>query len=247
MIDPKLLRHSTEDVAANLARRGFRFDVETYLNLEDRRKRLQVEAERLRSEKNASAKSIGRAKAKGENVEPLLAAASELDVRLEAAGGELRALQETLRSLELGLPNLLRDVVPAGSDDTSNVEVRRWGEPPQFDFAVRDHAELGTALGQLDFDAAGRISGARYTVLRGDLARLQRALIQFMLDVHTAEHGYEETYVPYLVQAEALLGTGQLPKFEADLFRTAGGTASYLIPTAEVPLTNLVRESIEHR
>jgi seryl-tRNA synthetase len=244
MIDPKLLRQSTKDVADNLARRGFHFDVETYLNLEDRRKQLQVDTERLRGEKNANAKSIGRAKAKGEDVEPLLDAVRVLDAKLETNGDDLRTVQDTLRTLELGLPNLLQADVPPGSDETGNVEIRRWGEPPPSDFAVRDHTELGAALGQLDFDAASRISGARYAVLRGELARLQRALIQFMLDVHTVEHGYEETYVPYLVKAEALLGTGQLPRFEADLFRIVGDTASYLIPTAEVPLTNLLRDSI---
>ncbi|MGH8195571.1 MAG: serine--tRNA ligase [Woeseiaceae bacterium] len=244
MIDPKLLRQSTHDIADNLARRGFSFDVAGYLALEERRKQLQVDTERLRSEKNSNAKSIGQAKARGEDVEPLLAAVKDLDERLDRTADDLRAAQDALRAIELGLPNLLQRDVPDGSDETGNVEIRRWGEPPAFDFSARDHVDLGAALGQLDFDAASRISGSRYSVLRGDLARLHRALIQYMLNVHTAEHGYEETYVPYLVQADALVGTGQLPKFEQDLFRTEGDTASYLIPTAEVPLTNLLRDSI---
>lgn len=244
MIDPKLLRQSTNDIADNLARRGFDFDVGGYLALEERRKQLQVDTERLRSEKNSNAKSIGLAKARGEDLEPLLAAVKELDGRLDRTADDLRAAQDALRAIELGMPNLLEADVPDGSDETGNVEIRRWGEPPAFNFTPRDHTDLGAALGQLDFDAASRISGSRYSVLRGDLARLHRALIQYMLDVHTAEHGYEETYVPYLVQADALVGTGQLPKFEQDLFRTEGDVPSYLIPTAEVPLTNLLRDSI---
>lgn len=244
MIDPKLLRQSTRDIAGNLARRGFKFDVDAYLTLEERRKALQVETERLRSEKNTNAKSIGKAKARGEDAEPLFAAVKEIDKQLTGVEQDLRIVQDDLRAIELGLPNLLQDDVPAGADESDNVEIRRWGEPPAFDFTARDHADLGAGLRMLDFDAASRISGSRFAVLRGELARLHRALVQFMLDVHTAEHGYEETYVPYLVQSEALLGTGQLPKFEQDLFRTEGATPFYLIPTAEVPLTNLVRDSI---
>ncbi len=244
MIDPRLLRNATDDVAANLARRGIDFDAAQYLDLEERRKVLQVEAESLRSERNASAKSIGRAKAKGEDIEPLLAAVQDLGDKLETAEAELEGIQQQLSDIELGLPNLLADDVPDGSDESDNREVRTWGSPATFDFDVRDHIELGNGLGQLDFDAAAKISGARFAIMRGPLARLQRALIQFMLDTHTSDHGYEEAYVPYLVHGEALVGTGQLPKFEEDLFRTTTETPFYLIPTAEVPLTNLGREVI---
>jgi seryl-tRNA synthetase len=244
MIDPKLLRQSTEEVAENLARRGIAFDVAVYRGLDDRRKALQIEAESLRNEKNVSAKSIGQAKAKGKDVAPLLAAVKDLGDRLEAADNELQQVLAELESIEMGLPNLLADDVPLGTGEAENVEIRHWGEPPSFAFKVRDHVDLGAGLGMLDLEAASRISGSRFAVLRGGLARMQRALIQFMLDVHTREHGYEETYVPYLVQAEALVGTGQLPKFEQDLFRTVGEPPLYLIPTAEVPLTNLVRDSI---
>jgi seryl-tRNA synthetase len=244
MIDPKLLRQSTEEVAANLAKRGIAFDVAGYRALDDRRKALQMEAESLRNEKNVSAKAIGQAKAKGGDVVALLAAVKDIGDRLDAAEMELRGVLQELESVELGLPNLLSDEVPLGSGESDNVEVRRWGEPPSFSFRVRDHVDLGAGLGLLDLEAASRISGSRFAVLRGSLARMQRALIQFMLDVHTGEHGYEETYVPYLVQADALVGTGQLPKFDQDLFRTDGDPPLYLIPTAEVPLTNLVRDSI---
>ncbi len=244
MIDPKLLRQSADDVAANLARRGFDFDTGAYLALEERRKSLQVETEKLQSERNASAKNIGKAKAKGEDIEPLLAAVKDLGDKLDNNEAELAKVRAELRDIELGLPNLLADEVPAGNSEDDNAEVRRWSEPPELDFEARDHIELGEALGMLDFESASRISGARFTVMRGPLARLQRALIQFMLDTHTSEHGYEETYVPYLVQSQALVGTGQLPKFEEDLFQTKTETPFYLIPTAEVPVTNLARDSI---
>jgi len=244
MIDPKLLRQSTEEVAENLARRGFKFDIAGYRRREDRRKALQVEAERLRNEKNVGARSIGQAKARGEDVEKVLGSGKDLGDQLEAAENELQGVVAELQAIELGLPNLLADDVPRGNDESDNVELRRCGEPPTFDFAVRDHVDLGVGLGMLDFEAASRISGSRFAVLRGGLAQMQRALVQFMLDVHTREHGYEETYVPYLVQAGALTGTGQLPKFAQDLFRTEGESALYLIPTAEVPLTNLVCDTI---
>jgi seryl-tRNA synthetase len=244
MIDPKLLRQSAEEVAENLARRNFKFDANAYVALDDKRKALQVDAENLRAERNASAKSIGKAKAQGEDVEPLLAAVNDMGERLKEADAALQGVQADLKSIELELPNLLHDDVPAGNDESDNTEILKWGELPHFDYAPRDHVDIGTSLGMLDFDAASRISGSRFAVMTGPLARLQRALIQFMLDVHTAEHGYEEAYVPYLVHADALVGTGQLPKFEEDLFKTVGDTAFYLIPTAEVPVTNIVRESI---
>ncbi len=244
MIDPKLLRQSAADVAKGLARRGFKFDADTYLALEDKRKSLQVEAESLRSERNTSSKSIGMAKARGEDIEPLLKAVNDLGERLENADARLKELQSQLLDIELGLPNLLHADVPDGVDEADNAEVRRWGTPAEFSFKALDHVDLGGASGLLDFDGAAKLSGSRFAVMHGPLARLQRALIQFMLDVHTSEHGYRETYVPYIVQADALYGTGQLPKFEADLFKTQDDPPFYLIPTAEVSLTNLVRDSI---
>ena len=244
MIDPKLIRQSAHEVAANLARRNFEFDADAYLALEDRRKSLQVEVESLRADKNNSAKSVGKAKAQGEDIEPLLAAVKDLGARLEKSDGELQSVQGELQMIELGLPNMLHDDVPSGSDESDNTEVLVWGDVPQYDFEPRDHVDLGSGLGLLDFDAASRISGSRFVVMRGELARLHRALIQYMLDIHSGEHGYEEVYVPFLVQSDALIGTGQLPKFEDDLFKTAGDPTFFLIPTAEVPVTNLARESI---
>lgn len=244
MIDPKRLRQSAGDVAENLARRGHVFDVDAYEALEERRKTLQVDTENLQNERNMRSKAIGKAKASGEDIAPLLAAVKDLGEQLENCQAQLQSVQSELQAIELGLPNLLDDSVPNGSDDTDNVEIRAWGEPTEFDFEARDHIELGEALGMLDFELASKISGARFAVMRGQLARLQRALIQFMLDTHIKEHGYEEAYVPYLVQDHALVGTGQLPKFEADLFRTTTETPYYLIPTAEVPLTNFARDVI---
>jgi len=244
MIDPKLIRQSAHEVAANLARRNFEFDADAYLALEDRRKSLQVEVESLRADKNKSAKRVGKAKAQGEDIEPLLAAVKDLGERLEKSDNELQSVQGELQEIELGLPNMLHDDVRSGSDESDNTEVLVWGDVPEYDFEPRDHVDLGSGLGLLDFDAASRISGSRFVVMRGKLARLHRALIQFMLDVHSGEHGYEEVYVPFLVQSDALIGTGQLPKFEDDLFKTAGDPTYFLIPTAEVPVTNLARESI---
>ena len=244
MIDPKLLRQSPLDVKENLARRGFDFDTEAYTALEEQRKVLQVQTEALRNERNLSARQIGKAKAQGEDVAPLLAAVKDLGDRLDETEDRLQVVQSELHDIELGLPNLMHDDVPRGDCEADNQEVRRWGEPPEFDFKAADHVDLGVGLGLLDFDSASRISGSRFSVMHGPLARMQRALIQFMLDVHTSVNGYEEVYVPYLVQAQALLGTSQLPKFEEDLFKTCDETPFYLIPTAEVPLTNLVREQI---
>ncbi len=244
MIDPKLLRNSAEEVKANLARRGFDFAVDHYLALEDKRKELQIETETLQSERNTRSKAIGQAKAKGEDIAPLLAAVTDLGGHLEVSQNVLQVVQKELRDIELGLPNMLHDDVPDGSNEDDNIEVRRWGEKPNLEFEARDHIELGEALGMLDFDAASKISGSRFVIMRSSLAKLQRALITFMLDTHVGEHGYEEAYVPYLVHANALEGTGQLPKFEADLFKTDSETPMYLIPTAEVPLTNIGRDAI---
>ncbi|MDH4047345.1 MAG: serine--tRNA ligase [Gammaproteobacteria bacterium] len=244
MIDPKLLRQSADDVAANLARRGFEFDVDEWRAHEEIRKSAQMQTEALRAERNSSARKVGAAKARGEDVAGLLASVKDLGDQLQAAEEQLQKAQFALQSIELGLPNLLLDDVPDGFDESANCEVLKWGTPRTFEFETRDHVDIGAGLGLLDFDAASRISGSRFAVLHGPLARLQRALIQFMLDVHTAEHGYSETYVPYLVQSQALMGTGQLPKFGADLFKTDNETPFYLIPTAEVPVTNLLRDAI---
>lgn len=244
MIDPKLLRQTPGDVIANFARRGFDFDADAYLALEERRKTLQVDTENLRNERNTSSKSIGNAKAQGEDIAPLLAAVKDLGEKLESHEAELQSVLADLQSIELGLPNLLQDDVPDGSNEADNVEIRRWGEPTKFEFDPKDHIELGAASALLDFETASKISGSRFVVMKGPLARMQRALIQFMLDTHTTEHGYEEAYVPYLVQEEALIGTGQLPKFEEDLFKTSDETPFYLIPTAEVPVTNFARDVI---
>jgi seryl-tRNA synthetase len=243
VIDPKLLRSDLPAVAANLARRGFALDVAAGAALEERRKASQIEADRLRAERNANAKAAGRAKAQGREAAPLLALGESLAAQLKVAESELEAVQAELSSWQLGLPNLLHASVPEGRDETSNVEVRRWGEPRKLAFEPKDHVEVGARLG-LDFDAAARISGARFVVMTGQLAKLHRALIQFMLDLHVREHGYREAYVPYLVHAAALVGTGQLPKFEQDLFAVRGEPGYFLIPTAEVPVTNLVRDQI---
>ncbi|HEY2037550.1 MAG TPA: serine--tRNA ligase [Steroidobacteraceae bacterium] len=250
MIDPKLLRSDPETVARNLARRGYSLDVGALRALEERRKAAQVESDRLRAERNANAKAVGMAKGKGQDAAPLLARSEALTGELATAERELTAVQEALETWQLGLPNLLHDSVPDGRGEADNREVRRWGEPRRHEFEPKDHVALGEQLGGLDFEAAARISGARFVVIRGQVSRLHRALAQFMLDLHTREHGYTEVYVPYLVQRQALLGTGQLPKFEDDLFKvsgkgeTADQQAFYLIPTAEVPVTNLVREQI---
>ena len=264
MIDPKLLRSDPEAVARNLARRGFTLEVSALRALEERRKAAQVESDRLRAERNANAKAVGMAKGRGEDATPLLARGEALTGELAAAERKLTAVQEELEGWQMGLPNLLHESVPDGRGEDDNREVRRWGEPRRFEFEPKDHVELGEKLGGLDFEAAARISGARFVVIRGQVSRLHRALAQFMLDLHSREHGYTEVYVPYLVQRQALLGTGQLPKFEEDLFKVSGkgeartaadaqppGPAAqsaqqafYLIPTAEVPVTNLVREQI---
>jgi seryl-tRNA synthetase len=244
VIDPKLLRSDPDAVARNLARRGFKLDVEALKALEEKRKPFQVEADRLRAERNANAKAVGMAKGKGQDVAPLIAKGEQLTQDLAKADEELVAVQTELEQWQLGLPNLLHESVPDGADETCNVEVRRWGEPKSPTFKPRDHIEIGERLGGLDFEAAARISGARFVVMKGQIARLHRALAQFMLDLHTGEHGYTEVYAPYLVQKQALLGTGQLPKFEQDLFAVRGENGFYLIPTAEVPVTNFVRDQI---
>jgi seryl-tRNA synthetase len=245
MIDVRLLRTDPEAVARNLARRGVKLDVSYVRALEERRKSVQVAADEVRAARNAHAKSVGKAKAQGQDIAPLVAEGEALARKLEGIELELAGVQTEFDDFQLGLPNLLHDSVPDGRDESQNVEVRRWGAPREFDFAPLDHVALGEKLGMIDFESAGRISGARFTVLNRGIARLHRALIQYMLDLHTSQHGYTEVYAPYLVLRSTLQGTGQLPKFEADLFRTQSGEQElFLIPTAEVPVTNLVRESI---
>lgn len=246
MLDSKLVRTQTEEVAARLATRGYVLDVSLVESLEARRKAVQTRTETLQAERNARSKGIGQAKARGEDIAPLLAEVDRMGSELEEAKRELDSVQGELDALLLGLPNLPDASVPVGKDEDENLEVRRWGTPRDFDFEIKDHVALGETHGWLDFETAARFSGARFAVMRGPIARLHRALAQFMLNLHTGEHGYEETYTPYLVQAETLQGTGQLPKFEEDLFKIGreGESDLYLIPTAEVTLTNLVAGQI---
>ncbi|TXH04916.1 MAG: serine--tRNA ligase [Nevskiaceae bacterium] len=244
MLDPKLLRTQPETVAAQLARRGFHFDLERFTQLENRRKLLQTETEKLQAERNVRSKSIGQAKGRGEDIAPLKADIDQLGRDLDSKKSELDALQLEFEDFALRLPNIPHASVPEGKGEEDNLEVRRWGRVREIS-APRDHADLGEALGLMDFAAATKLTGARFTVLRGQLARLHRALIQFMLDVHTREHGYEELYVPYIVNTASLRGTGQLPKFGEDLFSLKGDQGWSLIPTAEVPVTNLLRDEIQ--
>ncbi len=243
MLDPRLLRGDLENTAAQLARRGFALDVEAIERLENERKSLQVDTQNLQAERNKSSKSIGQAKAKGEDIQPLLDAVADLGDRLKAAEARLSELQEELNAILMGVPNLPDESVPDGKSEEDNVEVRKWGEPREFDFEPKDHVDVGEGLG-LDFETAVKLTGSRFSVMTGPMARLHRALIQFMLNLHTDEHGYTEAYVPYLVNADSLRGTGQLPKFEEDLFKLSGEQEYYLIPTAEVPVTNMVRDTI---
>jgi seryl-tRNA synthetase len=275
MLDPKLLRSDLANVSSGLARRGFRLETSALQTLEEKRKNVQVTTQQLQAERNARSKAIGQAKARGEDVAAVMQDVARIGDALKQAEAELEQIQREIEEIALGLPNIPHASVPDGRDENANVEVRRWGEPRQFGFEPKDHADLGERLGLMDFEAATRISGARFVVMHGPLARLHRALIQFMLDLHTREHGYTETYVPYLVNAESLRGTGQLPKFEEDLFSVQHKNVfsyvdvyasklnpdgsippdadlrfkqrtdrMYLIPTAEVPVTNIVRDTI---
>jgi len=244
MLDPRLLRTELDTVRQQLARRGFTLDSDALQALEKHRKTIQVDTQELQAERNSRSKGIGKAKAAGEDIAPLLQAVEGLGEQLKAKELELAQLQDELNDILMGIPNIPHSSVPDGSGEEDNPVLRLWGEPPVFDFEPVDHVDLGERLGQLDFEAASKLTGSRFCVIQGPLARLHRALIQFMLDTHTREHGYTEVYVPYLVNADSLRGTGQLPKFEADLFRTTGESDYYLIPTAEVPVTNLVRNTI---
>ncbi len=244
MLDPRLLRTQLDEVAAHLSRRGLVLDTVRIEALEAERKALQVEVQSLQNERNTRSKAIGKAKASGAAIAPLLTEVSDLGERLKVSEVRLDEIQAAVEEIALGLPNLPDASVPDGRDERENREERRWGEPPSFGFQPRDHVDLGAFKGWMDFDLAAKLTGSRFVVLSGPLARLHRALIQFMLDTHTGEHGYTEVYVPYLVNAESLYGTGQLPKFEQDLFKVPGEHDLYLIPTAEVPVTNLVRNLI---
>ncbi len=243
MIDPKLLRFDLELVAAKLARRGMSLDTDFWLDVENKRKALQVKTEELQAAKNAGAKKIGEMKRSGENTDELLAQMENVSEQMKEAESKLKALQDEILNKSLGIPNLPDDSVPMGVDESDNVEIRRWGTPRAFDFAIKDHSDIGEGLGLLDFEMAAKLTGSRFSVLKGQLARLNRALVQFMLDTHTSK-GYTEMYVPYIVNSDSLIGTGQLPKFEEDLFKLRGERDYYLIPTSEVPLTNSVRDVI---
>mgnify|MGYP000920357683 FL=1 len=243
MLDPKLLRNDLEFTATKLARRGYTLDIARISSLETRRKALQIRTQELQNERNARSKAIGHAKASGQDIQLLLNEIAGLGDALKRTETELDTVQAELSNLQLDIPNIPHATTPTGDGETDNVEIRRWGEPYQFAFKPRDHIDLGEG-GGLDFEAGVKLTGARFTVIQGQLARLHRALIQFMLDLHTQEHGYQEVYTPYLVNADSLRGTGQLPKFEADLFKLSGELNYYLIPTAEVPVTNLARDRI---
>ena len=250
MLDSKLLRSNLQDVADRLASRGFKLDVARIDALEAKRKEVQTLTEKLQAERNAISKSIGQAKARGEDIAPLMASVETMGSDLANGKVELETIQTELDSILLSLPNLPDASVPVGADEDDNVEIRRWGTPTAFDFEIKDHVALGEQYGWLDFETAAKLSGARFALLRGPIARLHRALAQFMINLHINEHGYEEAYTPYLVQAPALQGTGQLPKFEEDLFKISreGEADLYLIPTAEVSLTNIVAgEIVEHK
>jgi len=244
MIDPKLLKQSTNEVSKNLARRGYVFDAELYLSHEKLRKSLQVENEELKNKRNTVSKEIGIAKSKKKDASVLMKTSDEINSLLVKSEKKLNDVLSKINAIELDLPNLLSDKVPDGNNENDNEIIRNWGKKRSFDFSVKDHVEIGKNLGSFDFDSAGRISGSRFSVIKGSLAALQRALIQFMLDLHTREHDYEEFYVPYIVQSDALIGTSQLPKFESDLFKIDIDKSLYLIPTAEVPLTNLFGSKI---
>jgi seryl-tRNA synthetase len=248
MIDPKLFRNDLDAVIANLARRGMQFDKQNYLDLEEQRKSLQVKTQALQNDRKVRSKSIGKAKAAGEDIQPLMDEVAKLGKELDEAKIAFDKVQLELDDLFHGLPNLISDEVPAGKSEDDNKEVRKWGDVPSFDFTPLDHTELGEKIGGIDFATSAKLSGSRFVVMKSGIARMHRALIQLMLDTHTEQHGYQETYVPYLVNPESLFGTSQLPKFAEDLFTVQGTTQDnkplYMIPTAEVPLTNSVRDTI---
>lgn len=244
MLDPKLLRNQLDEVHKQLRRRNFELDVARYHQLEETRKALQIKTQDFQNERNTRSKSIGKAKAEGQDIEPLKAEVAKLGDELKDAEIKLNEIQTELDDLFAAIPNILHESVPDGADENANTEIRKWGTLRSFDFEPKDHVALGEAKGWLDFETAAKLTGARFVVMRAPLARLHRALIQLMLDVHTQEHGYEEINVPYIVNADSLYGTGQLPKFATDQFKIESEHALYLIPTAEVPVTNIMRDEI---
>ena len=245
MLDPKIIRSDAQTIAVALKKKKFELDVDRLAELDSQRKILQTATEGLQNERNLRSKSIGKAKAAGEDVSEILSSMDSIKTDLEEKKEQLNLLQTQINDYLLTVPNVPSDSVPAGVDESDNQQISTWGTPKSFDFEVKDHTELGEALEQgLDFESATKITGSRFVVMTGRTAQLHRALIQFMLDTHTREHGYTEVNVPYLVNADSLLGTGQLPKFEEDLFKLRGDQEYYLIPTAEVPVTNLLRDKI---
>jgi len=244
MLDPLILRHDLHKTVSALRARGYSLDADAYEDLESRRKVLQMEVEELQSKRNSSAKSIGQAKGRGEDIQPLLDAVAKLGAELKTAEAEFREVREEQAAWMLDIPNLASSDVPVGADETENVELRKWGVVPTYDFKPRDHVELGELHQMMDAEAAAKLAGARFTLLKSSFARMHRALAQFMLDVHTQEHSYTEVYVPYLVKGETMQGTGQLPKFGDDAFATTDDPPRYLVPTAEVPVTNLAADQI---
>lgn len=244
MLDAKLLRTDLDAICTALAKRGASFPKEAYESLESERKALQVETERYQNERNVLSKKVGQLKASGESAESVLEEVASIGDSLDAVKLKLDGVQSELNELLAHIPNVPHESVPEGKDENDNVEVRTWGTIPAFDFEPKEHYELGENLGGMDFQKSAKLTGSRYVVLEGAIARLHRALIQFMLDIHTKEHGYQEVYVPYIVNADSLYGTGQLPNLSEDVFKLEGETPRYLIPTAEVPVTNLVRDSI---
>lgn len=244
MLDPHLLRENPAQIAKQLLTRGFQFDADAYIALEEKRKALQVATQALQNERNQRSKDIGQAKARNEDIEPMRAEVTRISGELENKKTELADILQQLHQVALSLPNLPQSSVPIGKDEHDNQEIRQWGSIPTFDFIVKSHDELGESLGQMDFALAAKLTGSRFVVMKSQIAKLHRALIQFMLDVHTTHHGYQEIYVPYMVNADSLFGTGQLPKLEEDLFKLSGDAGYYLIPTSEVPVTNTVRDTI---
>ena len=244
MLDPNLLRNEIDAVVTALKIKGFELDAQAYQSLETKRKSLQVQSEELQAKRKARSKEIGKTKAQGGDIDALMAEVASFADQLKTAQSELESVKADMLALTQGIPNVPHESVPSGKSEGDNVEIAKWGEPRSFDFEPKDHVDLGEALGGLDFETATKITGSRFVVMKGSLARLNRALIQYMLDSHTQEHGYDEVYVPYLVNQDSLLGTGQLPKFEDDQFKTQSEDGLYLIPTAEVPVTNIVRNEI---
>ncbi len=244
MLDTKLLRTNPQEIANQLARRGFELDIEKLSALEEKRKQIQTQTQELQNKRNNLAKQVGQAKAAGQDIAPLLAEAEKIPAQLQENETQLNALLNELNTIYYSMPNIPHPDVPNGKSEDDNVEIRRWGEPKQFNFTAKDHTELGTPNNLIDFTTSAKLTGARFVVMRGGIARLHRALIQFMMDVHTKEHGYQEVYVPYLVNEDSLYGTGQLPKFKEDLFAISGENKYYLISTAEIPVTNLARNEI---